>query len=209
MEQSPTDPVPTNPYEMSAQQATAKLAEMKVAYDSQNTPQPTSPAAARLQEIESNPKLVEAYLGGSPAIRREVEDLHKQIAENAQQPPQYLVEVVDSISDRNALSRRNYATAIDGMRERPGGLPERREAYARAIDAGLPVERPTSGDKVIVQAALKRLNNSAEFRRRIESGDIPANRLFSTLGDTLGFAVDDGKPPSPLIVQYLADQGLG
>jgi hypothetical protein len=175
---------------------------------------PTSPAgapatpaeaAARLRQIEADPKWREGFLNGSPQHREEFEALTQLVAAG-DQSDDLLIETVDSATDPQALSRAAYAGLIDGLRE--GGLPAGAETYMRDLDAGRRWDRPTAGEKLACQQALDRLTGDTEWCRRFIGGDVKARNLFNMLNRVIAYAADDNKPIQPWVHQWLTELGL-
>jgi hypothetical protein len=166
---------------------------------------PSTPgeAAARLRQIEADPKWRDGFLSGNPQIREEFETL-TQLAATGDQAQS--VEVVDSVTDPQALSRAAYAGLIDGLRE--GGLPASAEQYLRELDDGRRTDRPTAGEGLACRQALDRLTANADFCRRLMSGDIGARNLFNTLNRVIAYAANDDKPIGPEIDRFLTELGL-
>jgi hypothetical protein len=192
-------------WSMTPEQAGAKLAELKVAYDAANgPPAPRTPGSARLREMLNDPKIRDAYLSGAvPAITREINELKAAGA----QFDTGGIEVVDGVTDPLAVSKREYATLIDGLREH-GGLDVLAEDYLRHMDAGGQVERPTSGDAVAARLARSRLTKDTSFVQKFLSGDVAATSMMGALARMEAWALDDGRPVSEEFAKFLKYKGL-
>jgi hypothetical protein len=205
---------------MSSAQAGQKLAEMKVEFDRANAPAPPAAlppgssamtpaqAAQRLAQLQSDPRWTEKLLAGSGAQQREFAELSALAMNDDSGDTQAdnLIEVVDSISDKNALSRAAYAALFDGLRA--NGLPAESEQYIRDLDSGKRVDRPTSGDRIAFEQARARLLNSPEYVRKCLSGDIRANNLRTALDRVIAIAADDGQPLTEYGQHVLSELGL-
>ena len=169
---------------------------------------PSTPAeaAARLRQIEADPKWREGFLNGSPQHREEFEALTTLAATGDQSLDDLSIETVDSVTDPQALSRAAYNGLIDGLRE--GGLPASAETYMRDLDAGRRTERPTAGDGLACRQALDRLTSDADWRQRFMSGDIRAQNLFNILNRIVAYAADDNRPVMPGVHKWLTELGL-
>jgi hypothetical protein len=169
---------------------------------------PSAPAeaAARLQQMQDDPKWREAFLSGAPQARAEFEALTQRIAEAGDQAPGQAVETVDSVTDPHALSREAYAGLIDGLRGQ--GLPDMAEQYMRDIDAGRRTDRPTAGDGVACRQALDRLTADASWRELYLSGDLATHKLVNTLNRIIAYAGTDDKPLTPQVASALERLGV-
>jgi hypothetical protein len=167
---------------------------------------PSTPAeaAARLRQIEADPKWREGFLNGSPQHREEFEALTTLAAAGDQDD--LSVETVDGVSDPQALSRAAYNGLIDGLRA--GGLPASAEQYMRDLDAGRRIDRPTAGDGLACRQARARLIQDAEWRQRLLNGDVKANNLRNVLDRIIAYAADDSKPVMPGVHEWLTELGL-
>src|ERR1700730_1091277 len=100
-------------YGMTPEAASAALAEIGRAHNNQPAPPAavsdhiaTTPAqaAARLAQLQADPKWVDKFLAGSGAQQREFAELSAlALTGDGGDQPDALIEVVDSISDKNAL----------------------------------------------------------------------------------------------------------
>jgi hypothetical protein len=115
------------------------------------------------------------------------------------------LEVVDSISDPNAMTRERYDGLLEGLREQ--GMPESGEKYVRDLDSGVCTDRPTAGDGAACKQALDRLTRDPEWARKVLANDPAANTLRTKLGNVIALAGDDDKPVTPELAKWLA--GLG
>lgn len=119
-------------FSLSPADATAKLNEMAGAFRAPPAPMTaTTPqeAARRLTELAQNPKWRDHLLNtGNAAVRREFNELTALAAEGGEQiAPE--AELVDAVSDTHAVSRSNYNSMMDAVRDQ--GLPDRAEDYIR------------------------------------------------------------------------------
>jgi hypothetical protein len=167
---------------------------------------PSTPAeaAARLRQIEADPKWREGFLNGSPQMRAEFETLTQLAA--AGDTDDLSIVTVDAVSDPNALSRTAYSGLIDGLRE--GGLPARAETYIRDLDSGRRTDRPTAGDGLACRQILDRLTDDAEWRQRVLNGDIRANDVRNMLARIIAYAAADDRPITPETHRMLTELGL-
>jgi hypothetical protein len=168
------------------------------------TPLTPAAAAARLRQMEADPKWREGLLSGAPQIRDEFEALTKIAAAGDGSPD--LIETVDAVTDPHALPRAAYAGLIDGLREQ--GLPQGAEQYMRDIDAGRRTDRPTAGDGAACKQALDRLIADVGWRQRYESGDIGARNLAATLSRVIAYAAADDRPITAETDRALISLGL-
>src|SRR4029077_9689263 len=117
-----------------------------------------------------------------------------------------LIEVVDSISDPNAQSRRAYSALMDGLRDQ--GLPEKAEAHIRAVDAGLSDYAPTQGDGAAFKQALDRLLKDPAVGQRYLAGDVATVNQINNMNRVVALAAQDGQPVSTEGIEILTKLGL-
>jgi hypothetical protein len=208
---------PSDVEQMTSAQAGQKLAELKVEFDRANSPAPAAPlspgasaltpaqAAARLAQLQSDPKWVEKFLDGSGQEKREFAQL-SEIAGDA--TPDAPFETVDAVSNPSALSRAAYSALMDGLRDQ--GLPDRAETFIRASDAGLTDYTPTQGDGIAFQRALDRyLKDPVKQKQYLDGSNIEVTATVNNLSRVVALASQvDGRPVTDEAVQFLTKLGL-
>jgi hypothetical protein len=207
---------PSEVEQMTSAQAGQKLAELKVEFDRANSPAPPAPlssgtsamtpaqAAARLAQLQADPKWVDRFLAGSGAQQREFAQLSELAGDAA---PDGLVEVVDGITNPSALSRAAYAALMDGLREQ--GLPDRAETFLRASDAGLTDYVPTQGDGIAFKNAVTRYLKDPVVQKKYLDGDIEVTAKVNNMNRVVALASQvDGRPVTDEAVKFLEKLGL-
>ena len=201
---------------MTSAQAGQKLAELKVEFDRANTPAPPAPvssgasamtpaqAAARLHQLQADPKWVDKFLAGSGQAQREFAQLSELAGDAA---PDGLIEVVNGVDNPSALRRRDYEGLMDGLREQ--GMNDKAEAFLRASDAGLTDYTPTQGDGIAFKQALDRLLKDPAVRQKYLDGDIEVTAKVNNMNRVVALASQvDGQPVTAEAVQFLEKLGL-
>jgi hypothetical protein len=205
---------PTEVEQMSPQQATLELKKLEEAYRAQpapaatagSSPTATTPAqaAARLAQLQADPKWVDRFLAGGGQQQREFAQLSELAGDAA---PDGLIEVVDGITNPSALSRAAYSALMDGLRDQ--GLPDRAETFLRASDAGLTDYTPTQGDGIAFKQALDRLLRDPAVRQKYLDGDIEVTAKVNNMNRVVALASQvDGQPVTAEAVQFLEKLGL-
>jgi hypothetical protein len=169
------------------------------------SPQNAAEARARLQTISADEKWRSRYLNGGVAEREEFARLTDQIAQSPDGAPEFLIETVDSITDRDALPKAGYESLMDGMRENVGGLPNDVENYMRALNRGETTLRPTEGDGLVARETLERLMKNNDWCQRVMNNDPIANQQMNALTRTISYAATDGKPVTETTTKWIAD----
>jgi hypothetical protein len=167
-------------HQMTPDQATARLAEMAAAYRPapSATPQTAQEAAARLDALAKDKDFYARLMAGDAATKREFAELTALKAGAAPgdtlpgEP--YAIEVVDAVSDPNAVNRATYNGLIEALREQ--GLPASAEQYVRDLDSGKRTDRPTQGDGAACRQALDRLMKNPEFVNDAAAGHGDAHK---------------------------------
>jgi hypothetical protein len=162
-------------------------------------------AKERLAQFHDDPKLRDAVLSGQPALLREWRELNRVVVEAGSSTPTGHVETTDSVSDPNAVTRREYAGLIDVMRDQ--GMPDRLEAWLGEIEAGRG-EVPSEGDGVVAHKVWNQLIKNPEYRAKVLNSDPQALQTKMLLSTLKAFAARDGKPISPVIADWLQRHGL-
>jgi hypothetical protein len=206
---------PTDVEQMSPQQATLELKKLEDAYRAQPAP-PVVPsagaaamtpaqAAARLQQLQSDPAWVDRFLAGSGAQQREFAQL-SELAASGDEIPDGPFETVDAVSNPSALSRRDYETAMDGLRAQ--GMNEKAENFIRASDAGLTDYLPSQGDGAAFKQALDRFLKDPATQKKYLDGDIEVTNKVNNLNRVVALAAPDGMPISDEGITILTRLGL-
>jgi pentatricopeptide repeat protein len=188
----------------SAEAATAKLAELSAAYrgpEPSATPSNPQETQARLKHLTTDKAWGERLAKGDVAATKEFKALTEQVA-SGDQPLAFETEVVDALTDPNAMPRETYNGLIAGLREQ--GMLADAEQYLRDLDSGARTDRPTAGDGLACKQALDRLSRDAAFARAVFDGDVAANALRTALGNVIAMAADDGKPVSEAVQRELS-----
>jgi hypothetical protein len=159
-------------------------------------------ARARLQQINSDPRLRDQLLRGNPRMVREWHELNGQLVDAGENIPGGAL--ISSGDNLNALDRES---AFDGLRLN-GDLPIESEAYIRALDDGKTTYRPTQGDGLLAREARERYFKNPENQKKYLAGDPTAKRIMSSLNRVSAFAADDGRPASDEMRAFLARDGL-
>jgi hypothetical protein len=199
---------PQDAFTLNSAEATLKLNEMAAAFrGAPPSDKPTTPAQAqaRLSVLTADKAWADRLAKSDVAVRREFTELTAQVANSTEALGGTELEVVDSISDPNAMTRDRYDGLLEGLRE--SGMPESGEKYVRDLDAGTRTDRPTAGDGAAAQAAVNRLTKDPEWAKKVLAGDMAANALRTRLGNVIALAGDDGKAVTPEVSKWLA--GLG
>jgi hypothetical protein len=204
---------PSEVESMSPQQATLELKKLEEAYRAQpapaattgSSPTATTPqqAAARLAQLQADPKWVDKFLAGSGQAQREFAQLSELAGDAA---PDGLIEVVNAVDNPSALRRRDYETAIDGLRDQ--GLNERAENFIRASDRGLTDYLPTEGDGRAFKIAFDRLMKDPAVQKKYLDGDVEVTNKANAMLRVVALAAPDGQPVTDEAVQFLEKLGL-
>jgi hypothetical protein len=204
---------PSEVEQMTPAAATAELKRLEEAYRAQPAP-PAPPvsgasamtpaqAAARLAQLQADPKWVDKFLAGSGPLQREFAQL-SELAGDA--TPDGLIEVVNAVDNPSALRRRDYEGLLDGLREQ--GMNEKAEAFIRASDAGLTDYLPSQGDGIAFKRALDRLLKDPAVGQRYLAGDIATVNQINNMNRVIALAAPDGQPVSNEGVEILTKLGL-
>jgi hypothetical protein len=207
---------PSDIDQMTSAAAGQKLVEMKIEFDRLNSPAPLAPspsgasaltpaqAAARLAQLQSDPKWVDKFLAGSGQAQREFAQL-SELAGDA--TPDGLIEVVNAVDNPSALRRSHYEGLLDGLRDN-GALPASREKYIRDFDAGRTDFQPSQGDGRAFGPAADRLLRDPTIRDKYLSGDLEVTAKINNLKSIEALAAPDGQPVSDEGVEILTKLGL-
>jgi hypothetical protein len=195
--------VMTVPAQLSPAEATAKLAEMKTAYDQRNGMGSPEAVRARLAQLRADPTWRDRVLaGGDNSAQVNELAMLSQMAGNAGAEYGFL-ETVDGVSDPNAQSSLARAALIDQL-----DMPPDTRAYFDNMEAGQPVERPSEGDGIIAKRMLDKLSKSKAWADGVLSNDPETMKVFRALNRLKAWAQPDGRPVSPEVAEWMRSKGL-
>jgi hypothetical protein len=196
---------PAGDFNLSPEQASAKLQELTVAYKgvAPETPATAAEAKARLQTLAGDKGFYDRLMRGNQTAKAEFDRLTGLVANSDESPSDY-IETVDSVTDPNAQSRAARAALFDGLQAQ--GFADSAVDYVEGLDRGEIDFRPTEGDGVAAKEILDRLSKSSRWHARIfEEKDPTAIEAMTRLSSVVALAAQDGEAVTPVVEKYIAN----